>query len=165
MYRSPYSALPSPIIQHSTSTMPRGRNIRTQPAQGQPASQPQPAANVSPRACPAIKRATCLTASTGKMGVTGAARFALYGVVLGNLSNAFSDNGPELPGGKAVSPWSHSPASVIPTTGSSDTFSRSASQVLLAPPPVKAPRKYADDILHFFDRGSRAQGTGTICKS
>jgi hypothetical protein len=101
----------------------------------------------------------------GKTGVTGAARFALYGVVLGNLSNALCDDGPELPGGKAISPWSHSPASVIPTTGSSDTFSRSASQVLLAPPPVKAPRKYADDILHFFDRGSRAQGTGTICKS
>jgi hypothetical protein len=84
---------------------------------------------------------------------------------LGSLFDALSDDTPELPGGQAVSPRSHSPASLVPTTGSSDTPSSSASPVLLAPPPVKAPRKYADDISHFFDRGPKAQGTSIVCKS
>ena len=81
------------------------------------------------------------------------------------LFDVLSDNASELLGGQAVSPWSPSFASVAPTTGSSDTLSRSASPVLLALPPVKAPCKYADDIPHFFNHGSKAQGTITICKS
>ena len=84
-----------------------------------------------------------------------------------NLSETSDDDGQELQSGQDAPPRSHSPASIEPNAGSSVAPTRPASPdlQLLVLPPLKGSRRHqADDILHFFNRGSKAQGTSTICK-
>jgi hypothetical protein len=143
--------------------MPRDRNARAQPTQrrrAQPTA-PLPQEPVQPSLespvppPPRIRRG-----QRGRQDSQSGESFHFS-----NLSDASNDDEEELPGGLAVSPREHSPASIEPTAGSSAAPTRPASPDLLVLPPVRGPRRhYADDIPHFFNRGSKAQGTSTTCK-
>jgi hypothetical protein len=63
-----------------------------------------------------------------------------------NLNNLDVGDSDEASDGHAVP---HSPASIIPTAGSSAAPTRPASPDLLVPPPIKTSRK-AEDIEYFF---------------
>ena len=145
--------------------MPRPRRAQKQSEQSLPASPPQPAAGVSQEHAPRLQEPPVSPPPRTKRGRRMQQDpHSMESFDLSNLSDTSSDDRPELLGGQAASPWSHSRESVVPTTAPRSASPRPASPVLLAPPPVKAPRNFADDILYFFNRGSKAQGTSTLCK-
>jgi hypothetical protein len=140
--------------------MPRDRNARTQPVQK---PRPRPTAKGPVQPSPELPIPPPPRIRQGRRGQHNSQ--SGESVHFRNLSEKSNDDEEGLPDGHAVLPRSHSPASIEPTAGSSAAPTRPASLDLLALPPLKGPcRHIANDILHFFNRGSKADGTKTTCK-
>jgi len=149
-----------PIIQPLLSAMTQSKSIWRQMAQSPPESQPQlvvpqELALPSPISPPLCTR-------WGQQGQQDL--HSTESLDFSNLSDTLSNDGSELPGGQAVLPSLPSPAGIVPATGPSGASPRPASLGLLALPPARVPCNFADDIVYFFNHGSKVKGTMTICK-
>ena len=149
-----------PIIQPLLSTMTRSKRTWRQTAQSSPKSQPQLVVPQELALLPPISPPLCTR--WGQQGQQDLC--STESLDFSNLSDTLSNDRSELPGGQAVLPSLPSPAGVVPATGPSGASPRPASPGLLAPPPARVPRNFADDIVYFFNRSSKVKGTMTICK-
>jgi hypothetical protein len=134
--------------------MPRTKKLQHPPAPGEGTRLEETAA--SPREQPAPRRKTRgrVNADNGPDTSSGE-DFDLDDVP------ESSNDGEQV--GQLTPADSHSPASMEPAAGSTEPTRPTTPCIALPPNPANQ-RNTAYDILHFFDRGSKADGTKTICR-
>jgi len=134
--------------------MPRTRKLQHPPAPGEGTRPEETAASPQEQPAPRRKTRGRINAANGPDTSSG------EDFNLDDVSES-SDDVEQVE--QPTSADSHSPASMEPAAGSAGPTGPTNSYIALPPNPVNQ-RNTAYDILHFFDRGSKADGTKTTCK-
>jgi len=134
--------------------MPRTKRLQHPPAPGEGTRPKETAASLREQPAPCRKTHGRVNADNGPDTFSG------EDFDLDDVSESSNDSEQV---GQLTSADSRSPASMEPAAGSAE-LTRSTNPCIALPPNPVNQRNTAYDILHFFDRGSKADGTKTICK-